>query len=160
VLIAPDSSSLPPHSFLDEPRPRDVGVNYALIGLIAGLLVFTIIVGLGLVSGSVPLERAYALMALPPFCVMVWQSFGFVRETKNRDHGLIIGAAGWGCVVLALLIQHSALNSALAQGTPLSGVQTPFFATLLGFAATFLIALGAFLSFSYWRTLVSARNSL
>jgi hypothetical protein len=160
VLIAPDSSPLPPHSILDEPRSRDVGVNYALIGLLAGLLVFTLIVGFGLVSGSVPLERAYALMALPPFCVMLWQSFGFVRETKNRDYGLIVGAAGWGCIVLALLVQHSALNSAIEQGVALSTVRTPFIASFLGFAAAFFIALGAFLSFSYWRTLVTSRNSL
>ncbi len=160
MLIAPDSSPLPPSSFLDEPRSRDVGVNYALIGILVGLLVFTLIVGFGLASGSVPIERAYVLMSIPPFCVMVWQLFGYIRETANRDSGLVIGAAGWGCVVLALLLQHSAVNSALAQGQPISSAQTPFFATILGYVAVVLIAMGAFLSFTYWRTLVTSRNSL
>lgn len=162
MLIAPDNSPNPPSpldtSFLEERAPaRDVGVNYALIGIFVALLVFTLVVGLGLASGGVPFERAYSLMAIPPFCLALWQIYGFVRPNRSRDVGLLVGAAGWLSLVGALLVQHFAQAALLAQGVAATEAQSaPILATLLGFLAVALIVAGAMLSISHWRASLGA----
>ena len=167
MLIAPDNSPNPPSpldvSLLDSRAPaRDVGVNYALIGIFVALLVFTLVVGMGLATGSVPFDRAYLLMAIPPFCLALWQLFGFLRAsfTSSRDMGLLVGSVGWLALVGALLVQHSAQSALLAQGlAPTDAQSSSVLATLLGLLSVALIVGGAFLSFSHWRASLSARNS-
>ena len=134
------------------PRVGDTALNYGLITVLAMLIVFTLFVAFGLLSGSVSPTRAYTLMSLPPLLLAAWQMFGWFRESPaRRDFGLLIGALGWFFVAVTLWILQSTLNAALQNGARLDEVPASPAALILGTLAFVAIVSGAALSLRHWK---------
>ncbi|BCM94289.1 hypothetical protein IAD21_06192 [Abditibacteriota bacterium] len=147
VLLAPNDPTPTPSS--SEPRftaREEANFNYALIALCTGLLTFSLVAGLGLVNGSVPVERAYLLMTPLPLALVIWFAVGAFRARVAPDIGLLLSSFGWAFVLFTLLVKHMAVQSAIAAGTPLSQVGDGPLVWILVLLALVSLGAGAFLS--------------
>jgi hypothetical protein len=108
-----------------------------LIAGIAGLLLYTIFVGFGLLNGNVPAERAYLLMALPCIVPAIWYLVGFLRA-EGGDVGLVVSSLGWFLLALSLFSRHLATQADLTRGMRLDQAgdsPASWIFALLGFLA-------------------------
>lgn len=130
-------------------------MTYALVAGVTALVVYTLLLGVGLLTGQVPVDRAYALMSVPPFVTAIWQMIGFVRSPgyggTTGDTGLLIGALGWLASGTTLLVMHSAVTSALSQGQRLDQVSTPAIAWFLAVLGAAGIVGGSVMSWQMWQ---------
>ncbi|RYX85914.1 hypothetical protein EON83_03935 [bacterium] len=147
MLLAPnDPTSTPSRS---EPRltaREEVNFNYALMAICAGLLTFSLISGIGLINGRVPVERAYILMTPIPLALAIWFAMGAFRARPTPDIGLLLTCVGWACVLFTLVIKHAAVQSALAANIPLSQVSDGALVWMLAVLALISLGAGAWLS--------------
>jgi hypothetical protein len=118
------------------------------------VMVYTLLVGWGLLSGSVPPERTYLLMLLPCLAPAIWNLFGFLRADAD-DVGLFISGTGWLLAAIALLIQHKAIMEQLAKGVSIASANSSSLATVIGLLAAALILTGAALSWRSFRNRIS-----
>jgi hypothetical protein len=147
---------LPASNTPSSPRVPDVALNYGLIAGLSMLVVYTLFVAFGLLSGSVAPERAYTLMSLPPLLLAAWNAFGWWREpAERRDFGLLLAAAGWLLAAITLWVLQRTLSSALANGARLDEIPASPLAWVLGTLAFVAIVAGAALSLDHWKRLAA-----
>ncbi|HVF10879.1 MAG TPA: hypothetical protein VNA16_08760 [Abditibacteriaceae bacterium] len=126
--------------------------NRWVIALVAGVVLYTLAVGIGLLANSISPESAYLLMALLCLFPMVWYGYGFIKVADaEQDFGLLLSAIGWLLAALAFVIKHRAALRAAEDAA--SGIVTsddPAGVTVcMGLAAVAIMA-GAFLSWHAW----------
>ena len=117
-------------------------------------MLYTLLLGWGLLYRIVPFQAAYLLMALPCLAPVVWYAYGFLRVADTtQDFGLLMSALGWGCILIALLAKHVALMGDLRAreagtlvGDPGQSQMATVFLTL-GFLS---LLIGAFISARAW----------
>ncbi len=147
MLLAPnDPISTPTNSQPRLTAREEANFNYALIALCTGLFTFSLIAGLGLVNGRVPVERAYLLMTPIPLALTIWFAVGALRARPTPDLGLLMSCVGWAFVLFVLIVKHAAVQSALAAGTPLSQVGDGALVWILVLLALISLAAGAAMS--------------
>lgn len=121
----------------------------ALVASVVAVVVYTLIIGLGLLSGRTAPERAYGLIALPALVPVGWYLTGFLRQ-DGRDYGLIASAAGWLCAALTLWTRHLATQNALSQGVRLDQVPTSPATWVFALLALAGLIGGAIVSGRHW----------
>ena len=116
-------------------------------------MVYTLGLGLGLLTGAIRPEHGYLAMALLCLAPVVWYGYGFVQVPDSKqDIGLLLSAVGWAMIGMALLIKHSqgmappgtAMDPASAQTTASPA------AMVCTIVAIICLLLGAFLSWRAW----------
>jgi hypothetical protein len=121
--------------------------------LIIASMVYTLALGLGLLTGSIAAHNGYLAMALICLAPMVWYGYGFVQVPDSRqDFGLLLSAVGWAMIAMALLIKQSQgiappgteLDAAAAQST-----SSPA-AMVCVVVAVICLVLGAVISWRAW----------
>ncbi len=89
-------------------------------------MLYTLLLGWGLLARLVPFQFAYLLMALPCLAPTLWYAYGFLRVTEAaQDTGLLISSVGWGCILIALLAKHMALANDLRARDLGTLIETP-----------------------------------
>ena len=89
-----------------------------LTALVIASMLYTLLLGWGVLSGIVPFQWAYLLMALPCAAPIAWYGYGFLKINESeQDFGLLFSALGWGFIAIGLLVRHVALSAALRSGT-------------------------------------------
>ena len=147
VLLAPnDPTSTPSRSQPRLTAREEANLNYVLIGLCTALFTFSLLAGIGLANGSIPVERAYLLMTPLPLALVIWFAVGAFRGRPALDVGLLLSSVGWLFVLLTLLVKHAAMQSARAAGTPLSQVGDGAPVWILSLVSIALLGVGAWLS--------------
>ena len=114
------------------------------------LLLYTLALGVGLLTNNVRPDRAYLLFAIPCLLPMVWCAVGFQQRSDDTqsDSGLLITAIGWLLLACSFLFKHFAIVRA---GADAYAAQASSPASLLcaGIGVLLLIA-GAFYSWQFW----------
>lgn len=147
MLLAPnDPTSTPSRSQPRLTAREEANLNYVLLGLCTALFTFSLLAGIGLASGSIPVERAYLLMTPLPLALAIWFAVGAFRGRPLLDLGLLLSGVGWVFVLFTLLVKHAAVQSARAAGTPLSQVSDGTPVWILSLLSIILLAAGAWLS--------------
>lgn len=123
-----------------------------LIGA-AVLLLYALAVGIGLLGGDVALDTAYLWMMPVPLALAACYVFGYARETETRlrDVGLLLSAAGWLMSAFCLFTLHSAVRAALASGLRLDQMTPTPLSWFFALLAIVGIGAGALLSFQHWQ---------
>lgn len=124
------------------------------------LFAYSAVVGYGLLSGSIPPDNAFMLIAIACMVPAFAALYGFL-SSEDRDWGLALSAAGWTCAALALVIQQGVLRNAQTFAQPGEFVVPPdtspatiFFAFL---AFVFLLA-GGVVGYQNWSSSVETRG--
>ncbi len=77
-------------------------------------MLYTLLLGWGVLAGIVNFRWVYLLMALPCAAPIAWYGYGFLRINESeQDFGLLFSALGWGFIAIGLLVKHVALSAAL-----------------------------------------------
>ena len=117
-------------------------------------MLYTLLLGWGLLARLVPFRFAYLLMALPCLAPTLWYVYGFFRIRQSaRDFGLLLSSLGWACVLIALLIKHMALTSDMRAHDTGAFIENPGQSqtTLIFFAVGFIaLLIGATISARAW----------
>lgn len=153
MLLAPNDPTPTPSS--SQPRltaREEANLNYALIALCTGLFTFSLIAGIGLANGQVPVGRAYLLMTPLPLALAIWFAVGAFRVRPALDLGLLLSCAGWALVLFTLLVKHAAVQNAIAAGIPLSQVSDGALVWILVLLALASLGAGAWFSWQKART--------
>ena len=109
---------MPPSS--DASSPLNLRDQSWVIGLSIALAVYSLFVGIALLSGALSAGHAAWLLALVPFVLSLWYGYGFLQpnslagNTSAPDYGLLFSAGGWALTVLALLVAQPAQPAPLA----------------------------------------------
>lgn len=114
------------------------------------VIVYTAMVGVGLLGGSVAPERAFLLMVPPCLVPAVWNLYGFLRADAG-DNGLIVSGVGWFMGAMALLTQHLVVGAQISQGLPVSKIGFSPPAMLCGAVAITMVIAGAVLGWLNFR---------
>lgn len=125
-----------------------------LTGLVIASILYTLLLGWGLLFRVVPFQYAYLLMAFACLPPALWFAYGFLRVAEaTQDFGLLLSSLGWLCVFIGLLAKHMALAADLrarALGTLVENLgqsQTALVFLLLGLSG---LLLGALISARAW----------
>jgi hypothetical protein len=116
---------------------------------IVGVLLYTLILGIGLLTERISPERSYLLIALPCLVPAIWYLIGFLRN-EGGDIGLVASSLGWFLVALSLLSKHITIQAALGRGLMLDQVSDTPLTWLFALLALAGIVGGAVLSARYW----------
>ena len=119
-----------------------------LIG-IGAVILYTLFVGWGLLSGNIPVQRAYILLALLCLVPAIWYLIGFLRHEGN-DFGLVLSSLGWFLAALLLFWKHMATNAALANGQRIDQVPDSPASWFFAFLSVAAMLGGAYVSGRYW----------
>lgn len=116
--------------------------------LAIALILYTAGVGWGLLSGNVPPQRSFLLIALPCLLPLAWCAYGYFKGEDDKDLGLLLSAIGWLLILGALIAKDIAL-----MGTP-AGTGTPQAnSSLVPICAAFgvlCLLIGAGASWMFW----------
>lgn len=113
------------------------------------VILYALFVGWGLLSGNIPVERAYILLALLCLVPAIWYLSGFLRREDN-DFGLVLSSLGWFVAALLLFWKHLATSAALANGTRLDEVPDSPASWFFAFLSIAAMLGGAYVSARYW----------
>ena len=127
-------------------------VNRWLIALVAAVVLYALLIGIGLLANSIRPENGYLLMALPCLVPVAWYGYGFIKVADaEQDFGLLLSALGWLLVALAFIIKHrAALRAAEDAARGVVTSDDPVGVTVCMGLAAFAILAGAFLSWHAW----------
>jgi hypothetical protein len=117
------------------------------------LMAYTLVVGWGLLGGSIAADRAYLLIALGSLVPAGAYLYGFLTSAPDRDLGLLLSAIGWLCAALALWVQHIAVQSVRAAAVPgelVVSTGTPAGTIFFSFLALAFLLAGSVLGFQNW----------
>jgi len=129
---------------------RSAALNAWQIGLVVFLFLFTLALGIGLLTNNVRPDRAYLLFAIPCLLPMVWCGVGFQQRSDDTesDSGLLLSAIGWLLLAVSFLFKHFAIVRA---GADAYAAQTSSPASLLcAGIGVLLIVAGAVYSWQFW----------
>lgn len=149
--MLPANSTRPPRAVLS--AATDATLFYALFVGALALLLYSVGVGVALLSGGIDAASAYLWMVPVPLALAFWYGFGFARESDRslRDGGLLVSALGWLSCALCLLSLHAAGQSALRAGLRLDQMTPSPLSWLFAALAIAGIAGGAWLSWQFWQ---------
>lgn len=125
------------------------------------LFAYSVVIGYGLLSGSISADSAFLLIAIACMVPAFAGLYGFVTNA-DRDWGLLLGALGWTSAALALVIQQGIQSSAQSAARPGELVVPPDTspATIIfGFVAFVLLLASAVVGYQNWSTSVEFRGS-
>jgi|GEM_PF-3476390 len=128
-------------------------------------MLYTFLIGWGLLFKWVRPDSAYLLIALPCLVPVAWYGYGFLNVADGRqDFGLLVSAAGWALIALALIIKHGAVTSAAAAGTApaeaAATADTPLASILCAVFAVLLLAVGGAVSWQAWQQEINAGHGI
>lgn len=83
-----------------------------IVGVVA-VMIYTLVVGMGLLGGSIPASRGNLLLAVPCLAPTLWYFLGFLLYDSG-DSGLVLSGVGWASVGLGFFLQHQHVLAALA----------------------------------------------
>ena len=132
------------------PSQRSANAASWQIGLVLFLIVFTLAVGVGLLTNVVRPDRAHLLFAIPCLLPVVWYAVGFRRRSADtqKDFGLLLSSLGWLLIACSFLFKHIAVQRA---GADAYAAQASSPATLVCAATgVLLIMAGAVYSWQFW----------
>ena len=115
-------------------------------------MVYTLGLGLGLLTGAIRPEHGYLAMAFLCLAPVVWYGYGFVQvpDTK-QDIGFLLSAVGWAMMGMALLIKHSQGMATPGLGLdPAAQTTSSPAAMVCVIVAIICLLLGAFFSWRAW----------
>lgn len=115
--------------------------------LAIALILYTGGVGWGLLSGNVPPQRAFLLIALPCLLPLAWCAYGYFKGEDDKDQGLLISAIGWLLILGALITKDLAALNAPAAGTPQDGSSLAPICAVFG---VICLISGAVSSWMFW----------
>lgn len=118
--------------------------------MVVFLIVFTLVVGVSLLTNVVRPERAYVLFAIPCLLPMIWYGMSFRQrdEDIDSDSGLLLSAVGWLLIACGFLFKHFAIVRA---GADAYAFQASSPASLLCAAVGVLLLIaGAVYSWQFW----------
>ncbi|MDQ3814564.1 MAG: hypothetical protein M3347_11510 [Armatimonadota bacterium] len=143
-----------------ERRPTAQAIRWMIVGVVA-VMVYTLLLGWGLVFKIVPYEQAYLWMAVPCLAPIALYLYGFVRvPDRQQDFGLLLSAMGWILVALALIIKHSAIAGALqaaGSSTTVTNANPPA-TTICLILAVICLVFGGVLSWTAWARDIRQRH--
>ena len=126
-------------------------------------MLYTLLLGWGLLYRIVPFQLAYLMMALPCLAPVVWYAYGFLRvNDAAQDFGLLLSALGWSCLLIAFLAKHVALMSDLRarqEGALIETLGQSQTATVFLSIGLLSLLIGAFISARAW-TLAARRGEI
>lgn len=114
------------------------------------LVLYTLALGIGLLTNNIRPDRAYLLFAIPCLLPMVWCGVGFQQRSDDgeSDSGLLLSAIGWLLLACSFLFKHFAIVRATAAA---DAAQASSPASLLcAGIGVLLILIGAFYSWQFW----------
>lgn len=127
----------------------------------AALLVYAFAIGGALMSGMIAPERAFWFLALPCIVPMFWYALAYFNPSSRRgagstpslsagerDSGVLLSAAGWLLIALALIFKQIAVISAGSDAYALQA-SSPLVPVCAAFGVLCLI-LGAAFSWMFW----------
>lgn len=129
-----------------------------MIGIIAAVMLYTLLVAWSLLGKYVSPDSGYLLIAVPCLIPLGWYSYGYLTAApEQQDQGLLFSAAGWGLLAIACYIRYSTKAERLIR-VP----NSPFFqkvtqsadsptAKLCVAVAIVCLLVGAGLSWYYWQ---------
>jgi len=117
------------------------------IALVVLLILYTLAVGVGLLTNVVRPERAFLLFAVPCLLPAIWCALGFWKSGES-DSGLLLSAAGWILIGLAFLFKHLAIGRAGADAY--AGEASSPLTLIFAAAGILLLLAGAALSWTFW----------
>ena len=134
-------------------RAESASWSVALIVGAVLLVIYGLVVGIALLSGSIAPGAAYAWMVPVPLALVIWHVWGWTREPQSsaRDAGLLVSAGGWLSVAFCLLALHGAARAALNAGLRLDQMTASPLSWLFAALAIVGLAIGAFLSWQHWQ---------
>lgn len=104
--------------------------------------------GAALLANIVRPERAFLLIAAPCFIPMLRYALDYFRNPGERDSGLLLSAAGWLLIILALVFKQIAVIQAGGNIAALAASSS-----LVPICATFgvlCLLTGAIFSWLFW----------
>lgn len=120
-------------------------------------MLYTLLLGWGVLAGMVPFNTVYLLMALPCVAPIAWYGYGFVKVNETtQDFGLLLSALGWSFILISLLVRHAALNADLQAyqagnlAVDPNNMGQSSGATICTIIGLLCIVIGAFLAFQAW----------
>ena len=127
---------------------RSATIGVWQIGLVVFLILYTLALGIGLLTGNVRPARAYLLFAIPCLLPMVWYAVGFQQRNDDieNDSGLLLSAVGWLLLAGSFLLKHFAILRAGADAFQASAPAS-FLCAGIG---VLLIATGVIYSWQFW----------
>jgi len=128
-------------------------MRWMIIGVVV-VMVYTLLLGWGIVFKIVPYEYAYLWMALPCLAPIALYSYGFLKVgDSQQDFGLLLSAVGWILVTLALVIKHAAvmgmMRDAASGGAAMTNANPPA-TTICLVLAIICLVLGGIVSWQAW----------
>ena len=129
---------------------RSATISLWQIGLIAFVVVFTLVVSIGLLTNAVRSDRVNLLFVVPCLLPMIWCTVGFGQRSHDleNDSGLLLSAVGWLLIAFSFIFKHLAVVRA---GADAYAAQASSPATLLcGIVGIVLIVAGAVYSWQFW----------
>lgn len=121
--------------------------NWPLV-LACALTLYTIGAGWGLISGNVPPQRAFLLMALPCLLPLAWYAYGYFKGGYDKDLGLLLSSVGWLLILVALIFKDIAVTGVPAGATTPPG-GSPLVPVCAAFGIFCLLG-GAGASWMFW----------
>ena len=121
----------------------------ALLMIVVGLMIYTFLIGLGILLGRIGTQSALLYMVLACLAPLAWYAYGFlqVREVE-QDFGVLLSALGWALAAMALLFKYNAVRLARQAGEALDGRSGA--ATVCAWLAFLCLLAGAALSLHAW----------
>jgi len=138
-----------PNSSLDDAPDTAPNLNVIVIAVVV-LMVFTLAVGLGLLSGAMLPSTGNLVMIFPCLALFLWYGYGYGKEpTREGNLGLLWSLAGWALMALMFLLRFSVaarIEAVIATGVPQSQLQSDWPASAIWclLAALACIATGAY----------------
>ena len=133
---------------------RNHATDRFLTALVIVSMLYTLLLGWGLLARLVPFQYAYLLMAIPCLAPALWNAYGFLRvKQTGQDFGLLLSALGWGCILIALLAKHIALGNDLRArdaGTLVGNFGQSQVALIFFVAGALALLMGAIISARAW----------
>ena len=114
----------------------------------AALLAYAFILGGALLGGTLAPERAFWFLALPCLAPAVWYGVAYFQQSGERDAGVLLSAAGWFLIALALLFKQIAVTRAGSDAYALQA-SSPVVPVAAAFGVLCLL-LGAVFSWLFW----------
>lgn len=109
------------------------------------MLIFSIIIGWGLLAGSIPPAQSRLWLGVACLFPIGWYCYGYLQISDSlQSNALLINAIGWVFVATGFLVQYKAMLDA-DPDTPLSTISTTPLTVLL-LAALFILLIGGLLS--------------
>jgi hypothetical protein len=116
-----------PASQTDNPPAPGAFLTFMVIA-VGVVMLFTLVVGLALLSGALQPSTGNLLMTFPCLALFLWYGYGYGKETtRDGNTGLLLSLAGWALMAVVFFIRFSEatrIEAVLATGVPQHALQS------------------------------------